>query len=164
MKKIFLLLLTVCFLMGCQEQSSSNWVSEKYIMDVPVLVNLNLGDSSHSHGDQHFFEGILRDTVGNVVGEVLGQKITIDLMDGDSTQPIYKTVRTGMTVFDFRDENQIMVDGHTLTKQGEQKMIKGLAQTLPIMGGTGRYKGIRGQLTATPNENGTYTFAFEIKQ
>lgn len=164
MKKIFLLFLTVCILMGCQEQSGSNWVVETYIMDSPKVVNLNFGDSSQSHGDQLFFEGILRDTVGNIVGEALGQKTTVDIMDGDSTQPIYKTVRTGMSFFDFGDENQLLVDGHTLTKKGEQKMIKGLTQTLAIIGGTGRYKGVRGQLIATPNENGTYTFVFEMKQ
>lgn len=163
MKKFFLLAAAFCFIMGCQEQSDSSWFTEKYTMDIPALVNLNLGDSSHSHGDQHFWEGVLRDTVGNVVGEALGQKTTVDIMDGDSSQPTYKTVRSGMSFFDFGDENQLLVDGHTLTKQGEQKMIKGLPQTLAIIGGTGRYKGVRGQLTATPHEDGTYTFVFEMK-
>jgi hypothetical protein len=164
MKKISILLSTFCFLIGCQDQSDSNWVIEKYIMDSPKLTYLNLGDSSQSHGDELFYEANLRDTAGNVVGEALGHKMTVDIMDGDSTQPVYKTVRTGMSFFDFGDENQLMVDGHTLTRKGEQKMIKGLPQKLGIIGGTGRYKGVRGELTATPNENGTYTFVFEMKQ
>lgn len=145
-------------------QSGSNWTSEKYIMDPPELTNLNFGDSSQSHGDKTIFEADLRDTIGNVVGEVLGEKINVDILDGDSIEPVYNIVRTGLTVFDFGDEHQIMVDGHTTSKRGEQKMIKGIPQTKPIIGGTGRYKGIRGQMTSTPNENGTYTVVFEMKQ
>jgi hypothetical protein len=42
-------------------------------------------------------------------------------------------------------------------------MKLGIPQKNAVVGGTGKYKGVRGEVTTTRNEDGTYTHIFDIK-
>jgi hypothetical protein len=163
MKYQWIVLLFAICVVACQSPSPSKWTSVKYIMGKPSLVNLNLGDTAQSIGDILSYEATLSDTSGNIVGEVMGENITIDVVEGDSLNPINSVERTGMVIFNFGNENEIIVDGMNSAYKGEVKMKMGVTQLRPIIGGTGIYKGIKGQLFATPTENGTYSLVFEMK-
>jgi hypothetical protein len=150
-------------LTGCKQESQSSWQTIKFIQDKPALVHLNLGDTAHSHGDGMAFEAVIKDTAGNVAGEVMGWLITVDIMDGDSTSPVHIAERIGSMVFNFGDENEIVAEGATSYHHGERQMKEGISQKRAIVGGTGKYKGIKGEVTTTRNEDGTYLHVLDVK-
>jgi hypothetical protein len=67
--------------------------------------------SANSHGDAIAYEQVLIDSTGKVVGEVLGWGVTVDIVDGDSTNPIQISDSIGTAVSKFDDENQIIALG-----------------------------------------------------
>lgn len=162
MKHLFTLFLISIVFVSCQ-QSSSKWTTITFIQDKPALVHLNLGDTAHSHGDGMAFEAVINDTAGNNMGEVLGWLVTVDIMDGDSSNPIHVSERIGTMVFNLGDENEIIAQGGTSYHKGEQQMKLGLSQKRAIVGGTGKYKGVNGEVTTTRNDDGTYTHVLDIK-
>ena len=42
-------------------------------------------------------------------------------------------------------------------------MKLGLSQKRAIVGGTGKYKGVEGEVTTTRNDDGTYTHVLDVK-
>ena len=161
-RKLLFTIIVSTILLACQEKSTSSWTNIKLTQDVPSLVRLNLGDSSEGHGDGMAFEASLRDTAGNEVGEVLGWLITVDLLDGDSLNKIYKTDKFGSMVIKLGDD-EIIAQGRTYYSQDQKLMKSGVPQRRAIVGGTGKYKGVTGQITTTRNEDGTYTHELEVK-
>lgn len=163
MKHLFVVFLAAFFLMSCQNQSSTTWQTLTFIQGEPLLTHVNLGDTAHGHGDGMAFEATLKDTAGTAVGEVLGWLVTVDIIDGDSTNPVHITDRIGTMVFKFDDENKIIASGGTSYSKGEQVMKLGIAQKRAVVGGTGKYKGIKGEVTTTRNEDRTYKHVLDVK-
>jgi hypothetical protein len=153
----------IFFLLSCQNKSGSEWHTVTYIQDKPYLTHLNLGDSLHGHGDGMAYEAPIRDTAGNVVGEILGWIVSVDIMDGDSSASINIIDRIGTAVLNFGDENEIMVQGGNTYMHGETIMKVGVPQKRAIVGGTGKYKGVEGELTTTRNADSTYTQTLDMK-
>ncbi len=96
------------------------------------------------------------------MGEVLGWLITVDLLDGDSLNKIYKTDKFGSRGIKLGDD-EIIAQGRTYYSQDQKLMKSGVPQRRAIVGGTGKYKGVTGQITTTRNEDGTYTHELEVK-
>lgn len=163
MKKILSLFAVALFLLSCQNQSASKWQTFKFLQEKPTLVHLNLGDTAHSHGDGTAFEAVLKDTSGAEVGEIMGWHVTVDIDLADSVNPVHLTERIGSLVFNFGDENEIVVQGGTSNVNGEQQMKISYEHKRAIVGGTGKYKGIAGEVTTTRNEDGTYTHVLDVK-
>jgi hypothetical protein len=163
MKQFLAIFTAAFFLLSCQNQSNSAWQTLTYTQDKPLLTHVDLGDTSHGHGDGMAYEAILKDTAGTAVGEVLGWLITVDIMDGDSANPIHITERIGTMVIKFDEENKIIASGGTINSRGEQVMKLGIAQKRAVVGGTGKYKGIKGEVTTTRNEDGTYKHVLDVK-
>ena len=162
--KQFLVIFTTAFsLLSCQNQTGSAWQTLTFIQDKPLMTHVNLGDSAHGHGDGMAFESVLKDTTGTAVGEVLGWMVTVDIEDGDSANPVHITDRVGTMVIKFGDENKIVAAGGTSYQKGEQEMKSGIKQKRAVVGGTGKYKGIKGEVTTTRNEDGTYTHVLDVK-
>lgn len=162
MKNLFYLLSVCVFFVGCQS-TSSKWTTIKFIQEKPVLVHLNLGDTTLTHGDGMAFEAALKDEKNNTVGEVLGWLVTVDLMDGDSLNQVKISERIGTLVFNLGDENEIIAQGGTSYHTGDEQMKSGLQQKRAVVGGTGKYKGVNGEVTTTRNDDGTYTHLLDIK-
>ena len=163
MKQFLAIFTAALFLLSCQNQTGSAWQTLTYIQDKPVLIHVNLGDTAHGHGDGMAFEAVLKDTTGKAVGEVLGWIVTVDIVDGDSANLIKVSDRIGTMVFDLGDENEIIAQGGTSYHHGEQQMKLGIAQKRAIVGGTGKYKGVEGEITTTRHDDGTYTHVLDIK-
>jgi hypothetical protein len=163
MKQLLAIFTAAFFLLSCQNQSSSAWQTLTFIQDKPLLTHVNLGDTAHGHGDGMAFEAVLKDTAGTAVGEVLGWMVTVDIVDGDSVNAVHISDRIGTMVFKFEDENKIIASGGTVYHKGEQIMKLGIAQKRAVVGGTGKYKGIKGEVTTTRNEDGTYTHVLDVK-
>jgi hypothetical protein len=163
MKQIILVFATAIYLLSCQNQPVSKWETLKLIQDNPLVTQINLGDPAHGHGDGTAFEARLRDTLGNIVAEALGWTVTVDIIDGDSTNPRILRERIGTSVFNFGDENEIVGSRITSYYDGEERLKLGVTQVYPIMGGTGKYKGIEGEFSATRQADNTITYIFNFK-
>jgi hypothetical protein len=162
--KQFLLIFTAAFyLLSCQNKAESSWQTMTFLVDKPLLTHINLGDSANSHGDAIAYEQVLRDSTGKVVGEVLGWGVTVDIVDGDSANPIHISDRIGTAVFKFDDENQIIALGGTTYQNNEKLMKVGIALKRAIIGGTGKYKGITGDVTTYRFEDGSYKQVLDVK-
>jgi len=163
MKQFLVIFTAAFFLLSCQNQTGSTWQTITFTQDQPFLTHLNLGDTAHGHGDGMAFEAVLKDTAGTAVGEVLGWMVTVDIVDGDSSNLVHITERIGTMVFKFDDENKIVAVGVTSYQKGKQVMKSGIEQKRAVVGGTGKYKGIKGEVTTTRNEDGTYTHVLDVK-
>lgn len=164
MKQMFLVFGTVIFLLSCQNQPASKWETMKFIYDTPSLTHINLGDSAVGHGDGLAWEAPFRDTLGNIVGTAYGFVITIDMMDGDSANPSHVIERTGTTIFDFGDENEIIGESLFSFHNGQKRLKVGLSQVFPVVGGTGKYKGVEGEFSVTRQSDSTNVYLFNIKR
>ena len=163
MKQFLAIFTAAFFLLSCQNQTGSTWQTLTFSQDKPLLTHVNLGDTSHGHGDGMAYEAILKDTAGTAVGEVLGWLVTVDIVDGDSANPVHITERIGTMVIKFDEENKIIASGGTINSKGEQVMKLGIAQKRAVVGGTGKYKGIKGEVSTKRNEDGTYTHVLDVK-
>lgn len=163
MKQVLVLFTAVFFLLSCQNQSGSAWQTLTFIQEKPLLTHVNLGDTSHDHGDGMAFEAVLKDTAGTEVGEVLGWMVTVDIVDGDAANPVYITDRIGTMVLKFDEENKIIASGGTSYKKGEKEMNIGTPQKRAVVGGTGKYKGIKGEVTTIRNKDGIYKHVLSVK-
>ena len=163
MKQFIVIFSAAFFLLSCQNQTGSTWQTLTFTQDKPFLTHLNLGDTAHGHGDGMAFEAVLKDTTGTTVGEVLGWLVTVDIVDGDSTNPVYISDRVGTMVFKFDEDNKIVASGGVIYRKGEQQMDIGIAQKRAVVGGTGKYRGIKGEVTTSRNEDGTYKHVLDVK-
>jgi hypothetical protein len=163
MKQFLVIFTAVFFLLSCQNQTGSAWQTLTFIQEKPLLTHLNLGDTAHGHGDGTAFEAPIMDTNGVKVGEVMGWLVTVDIMDGDSLNPVYDTERIGTVVYNLGDENEIIAQGGTSYHKGEKEMKLGIEHKRAIVGGTGRYKGLKGEVIITRNDDGTYTHVLDFK-
>jgi hypothetical protein len=163
MKQFLAIFTAALFLLSCQNQADSSWQTLTFIADKALLTHVNLGDTAHGHGDGMAFEGVLKDTAGATVGEVLGWVVTVDIVDGDSANPVHITDRVGTMVFKFDEDNKIVASGGTSYRKGEQQIDIGIAQKRAVVGGTGKYKGIKGEVSTKRNEDGTYTHVLDVK-
>jgi hypothetical protein len=164
MKQLLIIFSSALFILSCQNKPVSKWSTIKFITGQSTWVHLNLGDSSHGHGDGTAFEAPIMDTSGVEVGELLGWLVTVDIMDGDSINPVYDTERIGTMVFNLGDENEIIAQGGMTYQRGEKQPKLGIAQKRVIVGGTGKFKGIKGDVTTTRNEDGSYLHVLDVKQ
>ncbi len=163
MKQFLVIFTAAFFLLSCQNQTGSDWQTLTFIQEKPILTNVNLGDTAHGHGDGMAFEAVLKDTAGTEVGEVLGWMTTVDIEDGDSANPVYITDRIGTMVLKFDEENKIIASGGTSYKKGEQEMNIEIPQKRAVVGGTGKYKGIKGEVTTSRNKDGIYKHVLSVK-
>jgi len=164
MKQIILVFATSIYLLSCQNQPVSKWETMKFIYDNPSLTHINLGDTAHGHGDGLAWEAPFRDTLGNIVGEAYGFLVTVDILDGDSANPTYIRERIGTTIFNFGDENEIIGESLFSFQDGQQRLKIGLSQVFPVVGGTGKYKGVEGEFSVTRQTDSINVYLFNIKK
>lgn len=161
MKKIISFLAVLAVLASCQ-QPTSKWSTMKVIQDRPQLSVVNLRDTAADHGDGLAFEAILRDTTGKQVGEVHGWLVTVDISDSTANEVSTTQDKIGNAVFNI-DGEDIVVFGETSYSKGKNIMNNGIPQRRAIMGGTGKFRGITGEIQTTRNQDSTYTHEFIYK-
>jgi hypothetical protein len=95
-----------------------------------------------------------------MIGEVFGSKTLIKIA-GQANPDSEK--RATLLFFTFnRGQDQIIALGATDYPPTAAEFGAGQPVTRAILGGTGRYMGVRGQLVSTRNADGTYKQEFTL--
>jgi hypothetical protein len=129
--------------------------------DAPKMSLLDLGQPGNSPGDvYHFFAPLRSGPGGPVTGELFGSKTLIKL--ASDANPNVEN-RGTLLFFTFGGHNdQIVVFGITDYSPTAGEFAVGRPVVRPILGGTGKYMGARGQLTSTRNADGSYMQVFTL--
>lgn len=153
-------------LAGCSSGGSVATEELTLIQEAPSLTTIEVSDGVEtsggaSHGDILAFEAaVSRD--GEVVGDLSGILTTVDIpLEGSAGREIFEE-RIGTLVFRFSDTDSIVVNGSSVYPAGADEMAPGTPQIRAVLGGTGTYVGVDGEVLTVRNEDGTYTHTLTL--
>jgi hypothetical protein len=142
---------------------STNSSTETFTVyeDAPKMSQLDLGAPGNSLGDVYHFSAALHSERGGpVTGELIGSKTLVKLPT--DTDPKLER-RATLMFFTFADgRDQIIAFGAADYSPSTPEFEAGKSAVRPVLGGTGKYIGARGQLTSTRNTDGSYTQVFTL--
>lgn len=159
-----LLFISLVALTACNAPNkSAEWQTMTLIKSKSELVEVHDLDGTREHGEQVFFESELTDQVGQKVGQAIGMMVIVDIAGDDGVGNPEIEERFSTLAIVFEDGDEIMTMGALVYPVGERLMQANLPQMRAIIGGTGKYKGIRGQLTMTRDPDESYMLELEYK-
>ena len=122
---------------------------------------LDLGATGNSLGDVYHFSAPLHsERGGRVTGEVVGSK-TLVKMRTDANPNVER--RATLMFFTFAEgKDQIIALGAADYSSSIPEFDAGQPVIRPVLGGTGKYMGARGQVTRMRNSDGSYTQVFTL--
>jgi hypothetical protein len=143
--------------------SSSDKLSLTVYEDAPTLNPVDVGTPGNSSGDSYYFFAGLRDQPG---GEITGQLYGTKTMVKPATPPnTGDEQRATLLFFVFGDgQDQIVAAGvpdypsNAPVFEANQPVLRA------VLGGTGKYDGVGGQLTSTRNADGSYKQEFSLNK
>ena len=142
---------------------SSNQSSENFTVyeDTPKMSLLDLGAPGNSLGDiYHFSAPLHSERGGPVTGEVIGSKTLVKVAT-DANPNLER--RATLLFFTFADrKDQIIAFGVADYTPSAPEFDAGQSVVRPVLGGTGKYMGARGQVTTTRSADGSYTQVFTL--
>ena len=142
---------------------SSNQSTENFTVyeDAPKMSLLDLGAPGNSLGDVYHFSAPLHsDRGGPVTGEVIGSKTLVKVAT-DANPNLER--RATLLFFTFADrKDQIIAFGVADYTPSAPEFDAGQPAVRAILGGTGKYMGVRGQVISTRNADGSYTQVFTL--
>jgi hypothetical protein len=129
--------------------------------DAPKMSQLDLGAPGSSLGDIYHFSAPLHSKPGGpVTGEVIGSKTVVKVAT-DANPNLER--RATLLFFTFADgKDQIIAFGAADYTASAPEFDAGQPVVRPVLGGTGKYMGARGQVTSTRNADGSYTQVFTL--
>jgi hypothetical protein len=122
--------------------------------DAPKMSQLDLGAPGNSLGDVYHFSAPLHSKRGGpVTGEVIGSKTLVKVAT-DADPNLER--RATLLFFTFTDgKDQIIAFGAADYSPSAPEFDAGQPVVRPVLGGTGKYMGARGQVTSTRNADGS---------
>jgi len=159
---VTVLVASVLIATGCSgTKEGTDWQTMTLTQDKPVLVELSDGDAVRAHGEGMVFEAELEDQSGKPVARLLGHHLIVDTPgdDGIGEPSLEERFVTLSLIFESGDA--ILVQGANVYPPDQRILKADAPQYRAIVGGTGAYKGIRGQVKTTRNGDETYTHVLE---
>ena len=129
--------------------------------DAPKMSFLDLGAPGNSLGDVYHFSAALHSRRGGpVTGEVIGTKTLVKLpTDANPNQER----RATLMFFSFAEaKDQIIAFGAADYSPSTPEFDADKPVVRPVLGGTVKYMGARGQVTSTRSSDGSYTQVFTL--
>ena len=145
---------------GARSNNPSNETFTVY-EDPPKMSLLDLGAPGNSLGDVYHFSAALHSERGGpVTGEVVGSKTLVKLpTDANPNQER----RATLMFFTFADgKDQIIAFGVADYTPSTPEFDADKPVVRPVLGGTGKYMGARGQVTSTRSSDGSYRQVFTL--
>ena len=129
--------------------------------DAPKMSLLDLGAPGNSLGDVYHFSAALHSERGGpVTGELIGSKTLVKLpTDANPNQER----RATLMFFTFAEgKDQIIAFGAADYSPSTPEFDADKPVVRPVLGGTGKYMGARGQVTSMRSSDGSYTQVFTL--
>jgi hypothetical protein len=153
--------LVVLFAAACSSDSSTTKSSLTVYEDAPTLNPVDVGTPGDSPGDAYYFFASLRSQPrGSVIGKLYGTKTMVKPAPPDKPDT---EQRATMLFFTFGSrQDQIVVAGvpdyppNTPEFKANQPVLRA------VLGGTGKYKGVGGELSSTRNADNSYKQVFSL--
>ena len=146
---------------ACSSSSSTKKISLTVYEDAPTLIPVDVGTPGNSPGDAYYFFAKLRSQPGGAVtGELYGTKTLVKpaLPDNPDAEQ-----RATMLYFTFANrQDQIVASGVPDYPPNAPEFKANLPVLRAVLGGTGKYKGVNGELRSTRNPDSSYKQVFTL--
>lgn len=124
----------------------------------PIFVDVDIKAAGKSVGDLYIFGAAVTDSKGRT-GSLTGTLLVVDAVD-PSTGKVWET-RLGDLTFILGGE-QVLVKGASVYPRANREMEVNKPQVRAVVGGTGSFVGVDGEVSTVRNADGTYTHTFRL--
>jgi len=158
------LVASLLFIPACGMPDVGNkWKTMTFVQSKPTYVEVSDEDKVRKDGEGLVFEAALKDERGKTVGQLLGENTIVDLPGEDGVGNPNVEERFTRLSFVLEGGDEIVVLGSNTYPVSKKEIKADAPQYRVVTGGTGRYKGIRGQIKTTRSPNGTFTHVLEYR-
>lgn len=126
----------------------------RLLQAAPHIVQVN--NPTGTEGMLEFFSGDLTTESGTPAGMVAGTILIVDVTDGPRGD---HEARDRTLTFDTPD-GEIQAEGLSYYPQNELELTLGKPVVIAVVGGTGKYLGVTGEVQTTRQADGTYEHVF----
>jgi hypothetical protein len=131
--------------------------------DAPTVNPVDVGTPGNSPGDAYYFFASLRDQPGGpVTGQVYGTKTLVK--PAEPSNPGAEQRATLLFFVFGKSHDQIVVAGVPDYPPNVPQFAANQPVLRAVLGGTGKYDGVGGQLTSTRNADGSYKQEFSLSK
>jgi hypothetical protein len=155
--------LALLLLLGaaCSSDKGETKISLTVYEDAPTLAPVDVGTPGNSPGDAYYFFAHLRSQPGGAVtGELYGTKTLVKPALPDKPDTEQRATTLYFTLANRQD--QIVVAGVPDYPPNAPEFKANLPVLRAVLGGTGKYKGVRGELSSTRNPDSSYKQVFSL--
>jgi hypothetical protein len=146
---------------ACSSDPGATKISLTVHEDPPTLAPVDVGTPGNSPGDSYYFFASLRDQPGGAVtGELFGTKTLVKPAPPD--QPDAEQRATTLYFTFANRQDQIIVAGVPDYPPNAPEFKANLPVLRAVLGGTGKYKGVAGELRSTRNPDSSYKQVFAL--
>lgn len=124
----------------------------------PIMVDVDIGPPGKSAGDLYVFGAAVTDSEGRQ-GSLTGTLLVVEATD-PKTGKVWET-RLGDLTF-ILDGDQLLAKGASVYPRADREMEVNKPQIRAVIGGTGRFVGVDGDVSTVRNADGTYTHTFRL--
>ena len=124
----------------------------------PIFVDVDIKAAGKSVGDLYIFGAAVTDSKGRS-GSLAGTLMVVDAVD-PKTGKVWET-RLGDLTFILGGE-QLLVKGASVYPRANREMEVNKPQVRAVVGGTGSFVGVDGDVSTVRNADGTYTHTFRL--
>ena len=158
---ILLLMMPGALAVSASSNNTSATEQIIFYMDPPNLTAVDVPPVGKSQGDAYYFNASLRsEKDGPVIGELFGIK-TVDKLS--SLHTTGSEQRLTSLIFTFNNEtDQIVVAGIVDYPAQEGQFMLNKPVVRAVLGGTGTFMGVRGQVVSTRNNDSSYNHVFTL--
>ena len=125
----------------------------------PTLHPIDLHIEGASVADMVLYEATIAGEQGES-GMLTGFLITADVPDVETGDPHQD--RLGQLSFDLGNGTSLVVAGEAIYRGEDVEMTANAEQLRAVVGGTGDFMGVRGQVATTRNDDGSYRHEFTL--
>jgi hypothetical protein len=138
----------------------NKYANANAVCEIPFYFG-DLGAPGNSLGDVYHFSAALHsERGGSVTGEVIGSKTLVKLPTDANPNQERRATLMFLTFTEGKD--QIIAFGAADYASSTPEFDADKPVVRPVLGGTGKYMGARGQVTSMRSSDGSYTQVFTL--
>lgn len=156
MRRLSILAVAAALAAGAAGCGGDSGQTLRLVSDTGTVETVDVGQQGKSRGDVYVFDAqVFDENEQNVVGHVEGTQTSLRV-EGDE-----EVVQALMT-FTLGAGDTLTVGGVSRYPRGEVGLVRNREHVRPILGGTGKYAGARGQDVTVRRSDGRYEHTLDI--